>query len=83
PTPQTNSLWNLLQASFQVLNTTNPNITKHCWLCYDIRPPYYEAIGVDHGHRKANGTNPAECLWDTRKQGITLSQITGKGRCLG
>lgn len=83
PTPQTNPLWNLLQASFQVLNTTNPNITKHCWLCYDIRPPYYEAIGVDHRHRKANGTNPAECLWDTRKQGITVSQVTGKGRCLG
>ncbi|NXK09143.1 ENV2 protein, partial [Herpetotheres cachinnans] len=75
----------LLQASFQVLNATNPNMTEHCWLCYDICPPYYEAIGVDRRHRKANGTNPAQCLWNTdstRRQGITMSQVTGKGRCL-
>lgn len=33
-----------------------------------------------------NGTNPRECLWKKGKetnQGITLSQVTGKGRCLG
>ncbi|NWQ71980.1 ENV1 protein, partial [Neopipo cinnamomea] len=84
--PVNNPLWDMLKASYQALNATNPNITKHCWLCYDIRPPFYEAVGIDKKYRKTNGINPAECLWnkDTeRKQGISLSQVTGKGKCIG
>ncbi|NWU13103.1 ENV2 protein, partial [Cephalopterus ornatus] len=76
----------MLQASYQVLNATYPNITEHCWLCYDIRPPFYEAIGVDSRFKKANGTNPAQCLWNEEsghKQGITMSQVSGKGKCIG
>ncbi|NXE43985.1 ENV2 protein, partial [Ptilorrhoa leucosticta] len=81
-----NTLWKLMRASYKVLNKTNPNITKHCWLCYDIRPPFYEAIGVAEKARRVNGSNPAQCLWKKGKdqQGdITLGQVTGKGRCIG
>ncbi|NWS14311.1 ENV2 protein, partial [Pachyramphus minor] len=84
--PEANPLWSMLQASYHVLNATYPNITKHCWLCYDIRPPFYEAIGVDSRFRKVNGTNPAQCLWTKEsgcKQGITISQVSGKGKCIG
>uniref|UniRef100_A0A8C0BBW6 Envelope glycoprotein n=1 Tax=Buteo japonicus TaxID=224669 RepID=A0A8C0BBW6_9AVES len=85
-TPEVSPLWDMLQASYQVLNATYPNITKHCWLCYNIRPPFYEAIGVDIRFKKANETNPAQCLWNKesgRKQGITMSQVSGKGKCIG
>ncbi|NWV30475.1 ENV2 protein, partial [Origma solitaria] len=78
-----NSLWKLMQASYQVLNMTNPNLTEHCWLCYGIKPPFYEAIGSTGEAKWVNGTNPAQCLWEKNKQGITLVQVRGKGRCVG
>ncbi|NXM01207.1 ENV2 protein, partial [Tyrannus savana] len=84
--PRVSPLWDMLQASYQVLNTTNPNITEHFWLRYDIQPPFYEATGVEGRLRKANGTNPAQCLWSEesgRKQGMTMSQVSGKGKCIG
>ncbi|NXB65857.1 ENV2 protein, partial [Struthidea cinerea] len=85
-TTEGNSLWKLVQASYTVLNATNPNLTEHCWLCYKITPPFYEAVGVTTKARRINGTNPAQCLWKKDKnhqQGITLTQVTGKGRCIG
>ncbi|NXF42239.1 ENV2 protein, partial [Nyctibius bracteatus] len=75
-------LWDVLQASYHVLNNTNPKLTEHCWLCYDIRPPFYEAIGTVGNPRKANGMNTTQCLWKEEaghKQGMTMSQVSGKG----
>lgn len=68
------------------MNVTNPNLTEHCWLCYKITPPFYEAVGVITKARRINGTNSAQCLCKKDKnnqQGITLTQVTGKGRCIG
>uniref|UniRef100_A0A8B9GK89 Envelope glycoprotein n=1 Tax=Amazona collaria TaxID=241587 RepID=A0A8B9GK89_9PSIT len=73
----------VVTASYQVLNKTNPNLTEHCWLCYGMRPPFYEAIGVSDTPIRINGTNPAQCIWDTEKQGITLAQVVGSGVCVG
>lgn len=78
-----NSLWKTIQASYQVLNKTNPNLTEHCWLCYGIKPPFYEAVGVSDTPIWVNGTNPAQCIWDTEKRGITLAQVVGSGVCVG
>ncbi|NXG67700.1 ENV1 protein, partial [Hemiprocne comata] len=76
--PRDNSLWKLVQASYQVLNATYPNLTEHCWLCYNIRPPFYEAIGVTANPKRINGSNPSQCLWKketSQSQGITLAQV--------
>uniref|UniRef100_A0A8V5FHH7 Uncharacterized protein n=1 Tax=Melopsittacus undulatus TaxID=13146 RepID=A0A8V5FHH7_MELUD len=35
-------LWNLMQASYRALNESKPNLTEECWLCYNLRPPYFE-----------------------------------------
>ncbi|NXF42393.1 ENV1 protein, partial [Nyctibius bracteatus] len=78
-----NSLWKMMQASYQVLNKTNPNLTEHCWLCYGIKPPYYEAVGVSEIPVRVNTPNPPQCKWDTEKSGITLTQVVGRGVCVG
>uniref|UniRef100_A0A674GBQ9 Envelope glycoprotein n=1 Tax=Taeniopygia guttata TaxID=59729 RepID=A0A674GBQ9_TAEGU len=80
------TLWKIMQATFGVLNHTYPNLTKGCWLCYMINPPFYEAIGITSEAREINGTNPKECLWGKGRDsvsGITLSQVSGQGRCVG
>ncbi|NXU13689.1 ENV2 protein, partial [Pardalotus punctatus] len=76
-------LWKLLRASYQVLNITNPNLTKHCWSCYGIKPPFYEAVGTTGEAKRVDGSNPAQCLWGKDKQGIIMAQVIGKGRCVG
>uniref|UniRef100_A0A8B9IXY3 Envelope glycoprotein n=1 Tax=Amazona collaria TaxID=241587 RepID=A0A8B9IXY3_9PSIT len=76
-------LWNLMEATFQILKQAHPNLTKHCWLCYSVMPPYYEAIVVDSLPDHTTGSNPMQCNWQNNTQGISLSQVTGKGRCIG
>ncbi|NXD87867.1 ENV1 protein, partial [Halcyon senegalensis] len=78
-----NPLLKLMQASYSVLNKTNSNLTEHCWLCFGMKPPFYEAVGVDKKPKLVNSTNPVQCEWETEKRGITLAQITRKGLCVG
>ncbi|NXG38457.1 ENV2 protein, partial [Dromaius novaehollandiae] len=79
-----NTLWNLMETSYIVLNHTYPNLTDKCWLCYDPKPPYYEAIGIAGSPKLMNGSNPGSCKWENNtQQGISLTEITGKGRCIG
>ncbi|NWS23301.1 ENV1 protein, partial [Pachyramphus minor] len=77
------SLWRMMQTSYQVLKKTNRNLTEHCWLCYGIRPPYYEAVGISDTPTQVNSANPAQCVWDAEKQSITLTQVVGSGTCVG
>uniref|UniRef100_A0A8D0G0W6 Envelope glycoprotein n=1 Tax=Strix occidentalis caurina TaxID=311401 RepID=A0A8D0G0W6_STROC len=79
-------LWNLMQASYRALNKSKPNLTEECWLCYNIRPPYFEAIGRPGRIRWSNGSNPRECPWNDQRnhmQGITIQFVTGQGKCIG
>lgn len=78
-----NSLWTLMNASYQVINRTYPNLTLECWLCFDPKPPYFEAIGLGATPKLANGTNPDSCKWSNETQGISLQQVRGKGICIG
>uniref|UniRef100_A0A8C3BSB3 Uncharacterized protein n=1 Tax=Cairina moschata TaxID=8855 RepID=A0A8C3BSB3_CAIMO len=56
-----NSMWKVINASFQVLNQTNPEITEGCWLCVSVKPPYYEAIGDMGRSEYSNESNPSKC----------------------
>uniref|UniRef100_A0A8C0B611 Envelope glycoprotein n=1 Tax=Buteo japonicus TaxID=224669 RepID=A0A8C0B611_9AVES len=79
----TEPLWKLVQAAYQALNHTDPNATVVCWLCYDTKPPFYEAIGMNTPYNLTNQANPLQCRWEERRIGITLKQVRGKGICLG
>uniref|UniRef100_A0A669QKI6 Envelope glycoprotein n=1 Tax=Phasianus colchicus TaxID=9054 RepID=A0A669QKI6_PHACC len=77
-------LWGLMQAAYATLNKTQPNITNECWLCYSVKPPYYEAIGELGRVSWNNGTNPIACPWNSNHtQGLTIQHVTGKGKCIG
>ncbi|NXA84950.1 ENV2 protein, partial [Thryothorus ludovicianus] len=81
-----NLLWKLMQASYLALNNTKPNLTKECWLCYGVRPPYFEAIGSLDRTRWSNSSNPRECPWRDQRnhtRGITIQSVTGQGKCIG
>lgn len=72
-----------MQTSYRVLNISNPNLTESCWLCYGIEPPFYEAIGDTRKPKRSNTTIPAECNWGQETMGVTLTQVSGSGRCIG
>ncbi|NXY85681.1 ENV1 protein, partial [Alcedo cyanopectus] len=72
-----------MQAAYQALNSTNPNFTDSCWLCYDIKTPFYEGIAVSSPFNTSKADSPQECNWKDRKAGITLQQVRGSGLCIG
>ncbi|NXT86270.1 ENV2 protein, partial [Zapornia atra] len=82
-----NPLWTLMQATFTMINQTNPNITGDCWFCYGIKPPYYEGIATPFPFLVGNMTlPPPQCNWtntDQQKAKLTLQEVTGAGQCIG
>ncbi|NWQ84980.1 ENV1 protein, partial [Oceanites oceanicus] len=77
------SIFRLVEASFNSLNQSNPNLTNPCWLCYDIKPPFYEAIALNTSFSYSMADNPSQCRWDTPQRRITLNYVTGQGVCFG
>ncbi|NWT58554.1 ENV1 protein, partial [Erythrocercus mccallii] len=75
--------YRMLNATFQSLNTSEPNLTASCWLCYDAKPPFYEGVALDSPFSYSRESNPVQCRWDTPRKGVTLSQISGQGICVG
>ncbi|NXY51077.1 ENV1 protein, partial [Ceuthmochares aereus] len=79
-------LWKIMQASYQAVINTKTNLTEECWLCYDIRPPYYEAIGQIGKVQWLSTPNPHECKWGESEEqtpGLTMQHVTGVGTCIG
>ena len=72
-------LWKLMQSMYETLNATSPDLTASCWLCYDIKPPFYESIGLDATYNILTSENPSQCSWGDHKIGLTLQHISGKG----
>uniref|UniRef100_A0A8C3R0R8 Envelope protein n=1 Tax=Cyanoderma ruficeps TaxID=181631 RepID=A0A8C3R0R8_9PASS len=73
----------ILYAAFLSLNTTQPNLTESCWLCFDARLPFYEGVGSNRTFEYSSDPNPKQCKWDTTRKGITLGKISGQGTCIG
>ncbi|XP_055556317.1 MLV-related proviral Env polyprotein-like [Falco biarmicus] len=83
-TPRNNEpLWAVMQAAYQALNATSPNFTISCWLCYDIKPPFYKGIAVPSPFNTSTEDSPSRCNRKERKTGITLQQVRGSGWCIG
>ncbi|XP_075838007.1 MLV-related proviral Env polyprotein-like [Microtus pennsylvanicus] len=74
-------LLNLVQGAYLILNATDPNKTRECWLCLISRPPYYEGIAVTGAY--AVYTSPPTQCTGLPQHKLTLSEVSGKGLCMG
>uniref|UniRef100_A0A8C7E6B7 Envelope protein n=1 Tax=Naja naja TaxID=35670 RepID=A0A8C7E6B7_NAJNA len=74
-----NPLWDITKATYQLVNSTNPNLTIACWFCYNVQPPYYEAVGLVSSYNTSSSDEA--CRWKHGSQ--TLQSISGKGTCIG
>ncbi|KAF4796736.1 endogenous retrovirus group K member 18 Pol protein-like protein [Turdus rufiventris] len=82
PTPF-NPFLSVLNATFLSLNQSNLNLMESCWLCYDAQLSFYKGVAFNLPFIFSKSENPRQCRWDTPRRGITLSQITGQGKCFG
>ena len=73
----------LVNAAFTLLNHTNPNATQSCWLCYNLHPLFYEAIGLNVSYNLSLDRNPPQCQWEECKVGLTMNEVWGQGLCSG
>lgn len=74
-------LLDLVQGAYLALNLTSPEKTRECWLCLVSEPPYYEGVAVMGAY--TNHTKvPANCSTLPQHK-LTLSEVTGQGRCIG
>ena len=63
-------------------NASHPDLTNGCWLCYNIRPPYYEAVAFSS---RFNVTSDVlACRWQQQPGSgwLTVGSITGIGTCI-
>ena len=81
--PSQHPLWALMSQAYKFLNTTKPNHTRSCWLCYDIWPPFYEGIAIMGQYNTT--TDPHACRWNQEpgSKGLTLQSVSGQGLCIG
>lgn len=80
--PQSDPLWELMLNTYVALNGTRPDIVESCWLCYDSRPPFYEAVAVTNNYTLA--TDMTSCRWQPPPQArLTLQLVSGSGTCVG
>lgn len=82
-TPPHDLFTRMLQAAFMSLNTSRPNLTESCWLCYNAKLPFYEGVGLTTQFSYSKESNPKQCRWDTPCRGITLEMVSGQGTCIG
>nr|CAA25835.1 env protein precursor [Friend mink cell focus-forming virus] len=74
-------LLNLVDRAYQALNLTSPDKTQECWLCLVSGPPYYEGVAV-LGTYSNHTSAPANCSVASQHK-LTLSEVTGRGLCIG
>jgi hypothetical protein len=71
-------IWELMTKTFEVLNSSQPNLTKECWLCLNAQPPFYTGVAIMGNHTQVNLT---QCSWGLNGK-LSLQQVTGTGTCV-
>lgn len=81
--PSQHPHWALMSKAYKFLNATKPNLTRSCWLCYDVCPPFCEGFAIMGQYNTT--TDPNACRWNPKpgSKGLTLQSVFGQGLCIG
>lgn len=71
-----------MEGAYEALNATSPNMTKSCWLCYGVYPPFYEGVALNVSHL-VNVTSPMVAAGIYQKTGCPYNQSQGQELALG
>ncbi|XP_023377945.1 endogenous retrovirus group S71 member 1 Env polyprotein-like [Pteropus vampyrus] len=77
PEPE-GALITMLTTIHKVLNKTTPDIGQDCWLCLNLKSPYYVEVGTPLNLTELSSARG--CEWETPR--LTLGDIQEKGTCL-
>lgn len=84
PVPNWTQSFCLVEAIYQVLNISKPEVTQSCWLCLDSRPLFYDGIALVGNF--STETDSSKCGWSQgsfeRAPRVTLQALTGQGLCV-
>ena len=59
--PPTDPLIKMIASAYLTLSASRPDLTNGCWLCYNIRPPYYEVVAFSSGFNMT--ADVSACRW--------------------
>lgn len=58
-------LWSMMLKTFQILTSSQPELTIFCWLCYYARNPFYEDVGFMSKYNESE--RDTACIWSQEK----------------
>ncbi|XP_060053102.1 endogenous retrovirus group S71 member 1 Env polyprotein-like [Erinaceus europaeus] len=90
--PRVKPLVKTVELMYYLLNESDPNITRNCWLCLHPEPPYYIGVAASAGIGSQKGdirklalsssnSKGPECKWGVQPH-MTLGDIQGRGTCI-
>ena len=81
--PPTDPLMKMISSAYLTLNVSCPDLTNGCWLCYNIRPSYYEVVAFSSGFNVTSDVSA--CRWQQQPGSgrLTVGSITGIDTCIG
>ena len=79
----TDPLIKMISSAYLTLNASRLDLINGCWLRYNIRPPYYEAVAFSSGFNMT--ADVSACRWQQQPGTgrLTVSSITSIGTCIG
>ena len=80
--PPTDPLMKMISSAY-LLNVSCPDLTNGCWLCYNIRPSYYEVVAFSSRFNVTSDVST--CRWQQQPGSgrLTVGSITGIDTCIG
>lgn len=58
-------IWSRMLKTFQILTSSQPELTIFCWLCYYARNPFYEDVGFMSKYNESE--RDTACIWSQEK----------------
>ncbi|XP_066209887.1 endogenous retrovirus group S71 member 1 Env polyprotein-like [Saccopteryx leptura] len=78
---QSSSIFTFLDSVFPVLNSSQSEATKSCWLCLDLQPPYYVGLGANVSFQNVT-VNDSDYFVECKQEGrISLAGFQEEGHC--